>query len=204
MADPIAGTGEKRGKRGAGKAGAGGSNAPFDEPAKASARDALEPLRAPASAASDAVQRGAGRVADQMREAVEELLREQKDRAADAVHGLAEALHQAADTLEREERGVAARYAEQAAAQIDRFSETMRQQTLRDMLASAEDIARRQPALFITGAVAIGFIVGRMLSRPGDGRTPRAERYATSAGESSYYHAGAAPQSGTGAGVGPS
>ena len=183
MADPVASTGERRGERAA---------------EKGSVRDASEPLRAPASAASDAFEQGAGRIGEQMREAAEELLREQKERVAAAVHGLADALRQAAHTFEREESRVAARYIDRAAAQIDRLSEAMRRQTLRDVLASAEDIARRQPALFVTGAVAIGFVVGRVLSRAGDGRTRRTEGYATTAGESSYHHAGSARQSGSG------
>jgi len=185
--DPVASTGERRGKRRAGKG---------------PARDALEPLSVPSSAASDALEQGAGRIGEQMRDAAEELLLEQKERAAVAVHSLAEALRQAADTFEREESRVAARYIDQAAAQIDRLSETMHRQSLQDMLASAEDIARRQPALFLTGAVAIGFVVGRVLSRAGDGRAPRMEGYATTAGESSYHHAESAPRSGTG--LGPS
>jgi ElaB/YqjD/DUF883 family membrane-anchored ribosome-binding protein len=184
MADPIASTSERRGERAAGKG---------------PVRDALEPLRAPAS---DAFEQGAGRIGEQMREAAEELLREQKERVAAAVHGLADALRQAAHTFEREESRITARYIDQAAAQIDRLSETMRRRSLQDMLASAEDIARRQPALFVTGAVAIGFVVGRVLSRAGDGRTPRSEGYAMTAGESSCHHAGSAPQSG--AGVEPS
>jgi ElaB/YqjD/DUF883 family membrane-anchored ribosome-binding protein len=186
MADPIA-SGEKRSGT---KAGAG--SGPSEGSAKGRAGDVLEPLKEAAEAASAAVERGAVRVGDQLREAAESLLQEQKERVADAAHGFADALRQAADSFEREERGMAARYVDQAAAQIDRFSETMRRQSLQDMAASAGDMARRQPALFLTGAVAIGFVVGRVLSRPGDGRTPRAQGYAMSAGESGYYHAGAA------------
>ena len=203
MADPIAGTGEKRGRRGGAKA-ATASTEPTEGLAKGSAADALEPLKEAAEAASEAAQRGAARVGDQVRQAAESLLREQKERVADAVHGFAHALRQAADTFERGENQMAARYVDQAAAQIDRFSEAMRRQSLQDMVASAEDLARRQPALFLTGAVAIGFVVGRVLSRPSDGRTPRAEGYAMTAGESGYYHAGPAPQSGATLGAEPS
>jgi ElaB/YqjD/DUF883 family membrane-anchored ribosome-binding protein len=162
MADPVASAGERRGERAVGKG---------------SVRDASEPPRAPANAASDALKQSADRIGEQVREAAEELLREQK---------------------ERDESRIAARYIDQAAAQIDRLSETMRRQSVPDMLASAEDIARRQPALFVTGAVAIGFVVGRVLSRAGDGRTRRTEGYAMTAGESSYHHAGSAPRSGSG------
>jgi ElaB/YqjD/DUF883 family membrane-anchored ribosome-binding protein len=135
-------------------------------------RDALDQLKAQAGAAGEAAQRSVSRLGEQMREAAGSLLHEQKERVAEAVHGLAEALRQAADTLEREEKSVAARYADQAAVQIDRLSETVRRQHLRDMLASAEDFARRQPAVFIAGAMAIGFVAGRLLSRSRTTREP--------------------------------
>jgi ElaB/YqjD/DUF883 family membrane-anchored ribosome-binding protein len=195
MADPIASGGEKRSKRGA-KAAAATPDEASERLTKGMAGDMAEPPKAPAEAAGEAVERGAVAVGDQLREAAESLLHEQKERVAEAAHGFADVLRQAAHSFEREQKRMAASYVDQAATQIDRFSETVRRQSLQDMLASAEDIARRQPALFLTGAVAIGFVVGRMLSRSGDGGTPRTQGYAMSAGESSYYHAGAAPQSG--------
>ena len=202
MADPTANTGEKR-KRAAGKA-MGDSYEAAKEQAKGIARDTLDELKSQTSAASEAAQRSVARLGDQMREAAESLLHEQQERVAEAVHGLAEALRQAAETLEREERDVAARYADQAAAQIDRLSETMRQRHLRDMLANAEDFARRQPALFIVGAVAIGFVVGRVLARPAERgrRTRRLEGYATTGGESRHHAAAYEPQGEATAGYG--
>jgi ElaB/YqjD/DUF883 family membrane-anchored ribosome-binding protein len=160
------------------------------------ARDTLERLKAEASAAGAAAQRTASRIGEQVREAAESLLDEQKQRVAGAVHGLAEALRQASDTLEREQSGVAAHYADQAAAQIERLSETVRQQRLQDMLADAENFARRQPALFGVGAVAIGFLVGRLLSRPTRhaSRNARFEAYAATGGESMPHAASVEPR----------
>jgi ElaB/YqjD/DUF883 family membrane-anchored ribosome-binding protein len=187
MADPIASTSEKRGRRAAGKGAPAASTEPLHDP------DALAPPRA--SAASDALERQAGPIGEQLRAAAESLLSEQKERAAEAVHCLADVLRQAADTFEREERGIVAHYVDAAAAQIDRVSETMHRRSLEDVLASAEDVARRQPALFLTGAVAVGFLVGRVLSRVGDGDRPHAEGYAMTAGNRSG-HAGSAPRGG--------
>jgi ElaB/YqjD/DUF883 family membrane-anchored ribosome-binding protein len=136
--------------------------------------DAAEIGRHAAEEMVGTARRGAARVGEQLREAAQAALREQKDRAADTVHGLAEALRRTAGSFEREENRAIARYAEQAAAQVDRFSETVRAREIGDLLAEAEDFARRQPSLFLAGAVATGFVIGRILARPGEsGAGPR-------------------------------
>lgn len=166
--------------------------------------DAAEIGRRAADEAIGSARQGAQRFGAQMRDAAQSVLNEQKDRVADVVHFLAEALRRTAHTLEREENAAVARYADQAAAQIDRFSETVRRRELPDLLAGTEDFARRQPSLFIAGAVATGFVIGRLLARPSEGDSaPRG--YAMTGGEHAP-HAGApapeAPLGGDGAGAG--
>lgn len=160
-----------------------------DPTAKRMVGDTVEQVKAQAGAAGDAARQTAARLGDQMREAAESFMHEQQERVAEAVHDFAEVLRHTADTLEREDRTGAARYADKAAAQIDRLSESMRRQQLREMLSNTEDFARRQPVLFIAGAVAIGFVFGRVLSRPagrseGTPRLQEYEGYATTGGES--------------------
>jgi ElaB/YqjD/DUF883 family membrane-anchored ribosome-binding protein len=118
---------------------------------------------APAKAAA---QRRAGRLGEQLRDAAEALIDEQKERLAAAVKSIADMLRRTADTLERENNGTAAHYASRAAAEIDRFSATVRERRLGEMMASTEAFARRQPALFVAGAAAAGFVIGRLLARP--------------------------------------
>ena len=120
---------------------------------------------------------------DQMRDAMASLIEEQKDRMAAAVQGLAQTLRQTAETLERDDKPFAAQYTDQAATQIDRLSARVREQRWQDMVAQLEGFARRQPQLFLTGAVAAGLVVGRLLARPsgerrasGNGHEARAER----------------------------
>ena len=113
-----------------------------------------------------AAKESARHLGDQMRDAMTSLIEEQKERMAAAVHGFAETLRQTAETLERDAKPAAAQYADQAAAQVDRLSARVRQQHWQDMVAQLETFARRQPQLFIAGAVAAGFIVGRLLAQP--------------------------------------
>lgn len=144
---------------------------------------------------------GARRFGEQVREALQSVLQEQKERMADTVHGVADALRRTAGTLEREENQAIARYADQAAAQIDRFSETVRRREIGDLVAGAEGFARRQPSLFIAGAVAAGFVIGRVLARPSEGAA-RPLGYATTGGERAR-HAGGRPAEEPLAGYGP-
>jgi len=167
------------------------------EEAKAAARETIAQAREQAGAAGEAVQRQAGRIGDQMREAAESLLHEQKDRMAEAVHGFAEALRRAADSLEHEDKAMAARYADQAADRIDRFSTTMRERDLGEMMANAEAFARRRPSLFIAGAVAAGFVVGRLLTRASDGA---ASGYAGASEHHPSYQPGGEAMAGYGVG----
>jgi len=103
---------------------------------------------------------------DQMRDAMASLIEEQKERMAAAVHGFAQTLRQTAATLERDAKPAAEQYADQAAVQIDRLSARVRDQRWQDMVAQLQGFARRQPQLFLTGAVAAGFVVGRLLAQP--------------------------------------
>jgi hypothetical protein len=112
---------------------------------------------------SDQARGMAGQIFGSVRHAAEGLLDEQKDRAVDAVGGVAQVLRRTAQSLEGENEGIA-RYAEQAADQVERFTENIRERHLGDIVADLDDFARRQPTLFLIGAVAAGFVVGRFIA----------------------------------------
>jgi hypothetical protein len=58
---------------------------------------------------------------------------------------------------------VIAGYIEEAAMQVDALSRTMHERHWGELVADTEDFARRQPTWFVLGAVATGFILGRLL-----------------------------------------
>ena len=150
--------------------------------------DAIDALksdaRLQAAVAGATARQIAGPLGEQMRQAAQSLLEEQKGRVAQAVEDIADVLRRTADALESEDRAATARYAEEAAAQIRRLSDALRNREIGELLAKAEDFARRQPALFIARAVAAGFVVGRMLVRPPE---QRGRGYAMTGGERSYH-----------------
>ena len=114
----------------------------------------------------DAPPRGTASLREQLHRLAEALVVEQQERVAAAAGAVAHGLRHAAGRLEPEHQQLVGRYAEDAAAQIERFSETVRRQRLSEVLAQAEGFARRRPGLFLAGAVAGGFVLGRVLSAP--------------------------------------
>jgi ElaB/YqjD/DUF883 family membrane-anchored ribosome-binding protein len=100
---------------------------------------------------------------DAARSAAESLLEEQKRQIADRVSGIAKALHSAAQPLDESQSRVIARYLEEGAAQVDSLSRRMHERHWAELVADTEDLARREPTWFVLGAVAVGFVVGRLL-----------------------------------------
>ena len=107
---------------------------------------------------------------DAARSAAESLLEEQKRQIADRVSGMAKALRNAAQPLDESQNRVIARYLEEGAAQVESLSRNMRERRWSELVADTEDFARRRPTLFVLGAVATGFVVGRLLWASTGGR----------------------------------
>ena len=107
---------------------------------------------------------------DAARSAAETILEDQKQRTAERVSGMAEAVRCAAQSLDRSENRAIARYADQAADRIEDLSRLIRERQWSEIVADTEDLARRQPTLFVLGAAAIGFLAGRLLAVPTDRR----------------------------------
>ena len=100
---------------------------------------------------------------DAARSAAESLLEEQKRQIADRVTGMARALQSAAQPLHNSQSHVIAGYLEEAATQVENLSRRMHERHWGELVADTEDFARRQPTWFVLGAVATGFVVGRLL-----------------------------------------
>jgi hypothetical protein len=146
------------------------------------AKEALAAARKVASGAAEQARSVAGQLAGDVREVAESLIDEQKERAAAHVGGVAEALRKTAAGLQDENEFVA-RYAARAADEIARFGESVRERGIGDIVADIDAFARRQPTLFLVGAVAAGFVVGRFMAasadrhrRDGDGEPGRRRR----------------------------
>lgn len=120
------------------------------------------------SQVTEQVKETTGQVADMARQQVSTRLSGQKDRAAEGLTSVAEALRQTGQQLRSQDQQMVTGYIDSAAQQVDRISSYLRQNDLGRFVDDLEGLARRQPGLFLGGAFALGLLGARFLksSRP--------------------------------------
>lgn len=155
------------------------------EEVKESAPEAREGARSTMEQAKEQVARAAHEAETRTRSMIES----QKGAAADSVHNVADALRKTAHQLDDQNQRMAGQLTNWAAEGLDRFSQSLRERDLGALLNQAEDVARRQPAVFIGGAVALGFVVSRFLKSSAE----RRRGYSSYSSGSSYYRYGSGP-----------
>jgi hypothetical protein len=93
------------------------------------------------------------------------------------VEGLSRAVRQTADNLRQQsDQADLSIYLQHAAGRLDRFTDTLREDGVEGLLARTSDLARRQPALFMSGAVMAGFLLARFLKSSEKGVTAGSRR----------------------------
>lgn len=102
-------------------------------------------------------------IVGRVRERATAQLATQKDKATDGLGTVAQAVRGTTEHLRTHQHEAVANYAEKAAEQIERFSQRLKEKDITELLNDAQQIARRQPALFIGGAFAIGLLGARFL-----------------------------------------
>jgi hypothetical protein len=112
----------------------------------------------------------AGGIVGRVREQATAQLDSQKTKATDGLGTVADAVRHTTRHLREGQHDTVARYAEQAADQIDRLSRRLRDKDIGELMNDAQQLARRQPALFVGGAFALGLLGARFLksSAPDD------------------------------------
>lgn len=81
--------------------------------------------------------------------------------AADNLERLAEGAQAAASTLQRDDIGHLSEYVSDMATRLTSFSSTLRTRSGDEILRDVSRMAQENPALFVTGSVAIGFGLAR-------------------------------------------
>ena len=121
--------------------------------------------------AQQAKQKVEGKAQEARREAGQQAEAEAKKRKSQVVsqvNNVAHALHKASEQLRDDNQDDLAGYAEQVANRVEQVSDYLDEQGVRGITEDVENFARKQPSLFIGGAVALGLIGARFLksSRP--------------------------------------
>lgn len=142
------------------------------------AGDAMERAQGAVSDAMDRAQDQASRVADQARDVGRSLAESQKARAAEGLQNVAQALRQTSQTMQQKDQGAVSSYLHQAADRVEQFSGYLRNNQVGHIVDDVESFARRQPALFLGGAFALGLLAARFLksNRPSGQRYPPSYR----------------------------
>ena len=108
-------------------------------------------------------QQSADELKEAAREQAESAFDRQRDSVAQHTHTFGSVLQRAADEFDRQEQPFCSEQARKLADHTERFSQRLRDKALHALCRSAEAYGRREPAMFIGGAIAAGFLVTRFL-----------------------------------------
>lgn len=118
--------------------------------------------RSAGGSATEETRRQASRLAEEARQRGKSMLDQQKGNAVNQLSGLASALRQTASQCqEREDQRTTGRALEQAANGLERIADALRSRDVDTLMEQAADLMRRQPAIFIGGTIAAGFLLSR-------------------------------------------
>jgi hypothetical protein len=106
------------------------------------------------------------------------MLDEQQRSAADGIGDFAGALRSAAGELGSRDKSMAAHLGEHAADGLERLAGTLRSKDAATIMRELESFARRQPAVFLGAAVAVGFLAMRFLKSSGEAASPTTDNAA--------------------------
>ena len=127
---------------------------------------------------------GAG-IMDRVRQGASTQLSTQKNKATDSIGNVAQAVRQTTQHLREQHHDTIARYVDEAANQLERVSNQLRNKDVGELMRDAQQFARRRPAVFIGSAFAIGLLGARFLKSSRDRQDEKAGRnlYARTGGE---------------------
>ncbi|HKP85611.1 MAG TPA: hypothetical protein VJZ26_05925 [Blastocatellia bacterium] len=132
--------------------------------ASASSAQASTTAGASSSSVIDQAKETISNVAGQAGNKVTSRLDNQKDRAAEGVESIAQALRQTSDQLRGQNQAVPVHeYMNSAADQVERLSGYLRSTNVNQMINQVEQFARRQPAIFLGAAFVLGLVGARFL-----------------------------------------
>ena len=107
-------------------------------------------------------QRG-GKMISKVRESAAAQLSTQKNKATEGIGTVAQAVRQSTQQLRDQQHETLAGYVESAADQVERFSQRLRDKDVGELLEDAQQLARKQPAVFIGSAFVAGLLGVRFL-----------------------------------------
>ena len=131
------------------------------------AGDAVNQAKQVAGNLTDQAQQKTGQVVDQVKQQATSQASTQKNVAAQSISGVAQAVSGFSQQLRQNNQAPLAHYTDQASEQLQRAASYLQNHNVGDIVDDVEDIARREPALFLAGAFALGIVAARFIKSSG-------------------------------------
>ena len=132
------------------------------------------------SGSGDRLQQAAGGVVDRVAGTTEQKVgtqvNSQLSRGAEMLDQVSQAIRQSGDQM-REQQPQIASFADTAAQQVDKASQFLRETDFQGLVREGENFARRQPAVFLGGALALGILASRFLKASPQGGSGQGSQY---------------------------
>lgn len=122
-----------------------------------------QPPRAQGQTTGESVKEQAKDVMEEAQEQTQEMLASRKEQAVSELGNIAQAFRETGDKLRENEQAAAANAVTQVANQVERLTNYLSNNEVKDLLDEAESLARRNPELFLGGAFALGLLASRFL-----------------------------------------
>jgi hypothetical protein len=104
-----------------------------------------------------------GGVIDRVKQSATAQLTNQKERGIDALGSVVQAVRSSTQRLRDEKHDTIAGYVDQAVDRVDAWSRRLKERDVDQLVVDVQRLARRQPAVFIGSAFAIGLVGARFL-----------------------------------------
>ncbi|HLJ67446.1 MAG TPA: hypothetical protein VKX16_08805 [Chloroflexota bacterium] len=108
-------------------------------------------------------QQAAGQVADTAKQQAQSALHQQKSQASDTLHQVTTALRQTSENMHAQNQSAAGNVLDAAAGRIEGVATYLEQHSVPELIDDVERFARRNSALFLGGAFAVGVLAARFL-----------------------------------------
>ena len=122
-----------------------------------------------ASETLDQAKEAVSQVAEQAQGKVKSKIGEGKDRVADNIDHVVSALRQSSEKIQGQDNDVIGRYVGTAANKLNDFSNYVRHNDVDQIVREVEGFARREPAIALGSAFAVGLILARFLKSSSGG-----------------------------------
>jgi len=135
---------------------------------------AIDTIREQVGPLVDTMRERVAPIADQVKDQASAVAQQQMTSAAEGLESAAGAVNTVGDRLRENHLGELSQYTDLAAEQIEKLASWLRTTTPEEIAHDIEDFAKKQPAVFVAGALALGLIGVRFLRSTSQDHRPDA------------------------------